>query len=466
MDRHPEDIADADNVSASTASAAHVRAPKRNFASRLFEYDIFLSFALGPPPRGTRSYASDLARRLSERDFTVFFSETEAAPGEHLDTTLRTALHRSKCLVVIANRGTLKDPRWVSKEVEEFRKKHPKRPVIIINVGGALQDPLLASSAQEWLDQQERIWLDESEESVKTGIVSEQLVERLATAPEKARSNVKWRRLVGGVLAFFCMMIILLWVLYNKETKATASARASRDSTRAALRVTKVARDSTGKALTVVKIARDSTQTALKDAKEATNRANSEAEHAMQQTVKAKEAQRQAEVLSEIVIKADSPDTLRKIFNREAKFPFNKSEFGKQYTEDLLKAVLVKLKLLGFHGKIIFEGHVGEFYQISRKGAQNGELELATNEKLKHLNRGDTAGPGVTSEWALMFGHSLAATVKEIARPLGLKNVQTVSMGEERPIVEYPKSKRDADKWNRIAAQNNCVWMVLDSDTK
>ena len=41
-----------------------------------------VSFALGPPPRGTHSYASDLARRLRERDFTVFFSEDEAAPGE------------------------------------------------------------------------------------------------------------------------------------------------------------------------------------------------------------------------------------------------------------------------------------------------------------------------------------------------------------------------------------------------
>ncbi len=105
------------------AGATPKRAPKRSFASRLFGYDIFLSFALGPPPRGTLSYASDLARRLRERDFTVFFSEDEAPPGEQLDRALRTALLRSKTLVVIANRATLLEPRWVRKEVEEFRRR-------------------------------------------------------------------------------------------------------------------------------------------------------------------------------------------------------------------------------------------------------------------------------------------------------------------------------------------------------
>jgi hypothetical protein len=55
-----------------------------------------ISFALGPPLRGTLSYASDLARRLRERDFTVFFSEDEAAPGEQLDSTLLKALYRSR----------------------------------------------------------------------------------------------------------------------------------------------------------------------------------------------------------------------------------------------------------------------------------------------------------------------------------------------------------------------------------
>jgi len=174
-------------------------APKRSFAARLFGYDIFLSFALGSPPRGTHSYASDLARRLRERDFTVFFSEDEAPPGEQLDSTLRSALLHSKTLVVIANRGTLQEPRWVRKEVEEFRQCYPNRPVIPVNIDEALQDPALAESAQEWLGYQGKIWVDESEEAVAAGIVSEQVVQRLATAPMRAKSNVSWRWVVRGV---------------------------------------------------------------------------------------------------------------------------------------------------------------------------------------------------------------------------------------------------------------------------
>lgn len=156
-------------------SSKKAPAPKRSFSSRLFGYDIFISFALGPPPRGTHSYASDLARRLREHDFTVFFSEDEASPGDQLDSTLRTALYRSKVLVVIANRSTLEAPRWVRAEVEEFRRRHPDRPVIAINVDGALLDPALAANAQEWLEFRDRIWLDETEVAIEHGIASASL---------------------------------------------------------------------------------------------------------------------------------------------------------------------------------------------------------------------------------------------------------------------------------------------------
>ena len=67
------------------AGAIPKRAPKRSFASRLLGYDIFLSFALGPPPRSTLSYAPDLARRLREHGFTVSFSEDKVPLSGHLD---------------------------------------------------------------------------------------------------------------------------------------------------------------------------------------------------------------------------------------------------------------------------------------------------------------------------------------------------------------------------------------------
>ena len=201
MDRPSAAIATPLAATEQVTSSKKAPAPKRSFSSRLLGYDIFISFALGPPPRGTHSYASDLARRLRERDFTVFFSEDEASPGEQLDSTLRTALYRSKVLVVIANRGTLEAPRWVRSEVEEFRRRHPDRPVIAINVDGALLDPALAASAQEWLGFQDKIWLDETAEAIEHGLASAALVDRLAMAPTRLKSNVVWRWVVRGVIA-------------------------------------------------------------------------------------------------------------------------------------------------------------------------------------------------------------------------------------------------------------------------
>ncbi len=202
-------------------------APRRDFASRLFGYDIFISFALGPPPRGSLSYASDLARRLRERDFTVFFSEDEAPPGEELDGTLSRALHGSRALVVIANRGTLQAPRWVRKEVESFLGLVPARPIIPISVDGSLQDPALAAGTLEWLPFEGRIWLDETQAAADGGVASVDLVERLALVPRRVRSNVKWRWLVrtvgAALLALAIGMAISAKLARDSEKRAVAS---------------------------------------------------------------------------------------------------------------------------------------------------------------------------------------------------------------------------------------------------
>lgn len=111
MDRQPKPVEHIVPMLNSVGTTPRSAAPRRSYAARLFGYDIFISFALGPPPRGTRSYASDLARRLREADYTVFFSEDEAPVGNQLDSTLCQALLRSHALVVIANRETLKGPK-------------------------------------------------------------------------------------------------------------------------------------------------------------------------------------------------------------------------------------------------------------------------------------------------------------------------------------------------------------------
>ena len=206
------------------APAGKSSVPRRNNAARLFGYDVFLSFALGAPPRCTHIYASDLARRLRERDITVFFSEDEAAPGEQLDSTLLNALYRSRTLVVIANRGTLEEPRWVRKEVEAFRGRHPDRAIIAISVDGALQDTTLAEQSQQWLKFGDKIWLDETRDAVANGIASNELVERLALAPAGRNSNTKWRWVVRAIVAVLTVLTVAAigFGIYAQKQKTAA----------------------------------------------------------------------------------------------------------------------------------------------------------------------------------------------------------------------------------------------------
>lgn len=217
MDRHLENLAPSGINAPVTTKAVRTQPPKQSFASCFFGYDIFLSFALGPPPRGTRNYASDLARRLRERNTTVFFSEDELPPGGELSDKLRKGLKESKILVVVANHGTLQDPRWVRTEVEEFRKYHPKRPIIPINISGALQGNTIAASAQEWLKHEGKKWIDEMEDAVASGIAGQHVVDGLETATTHIKANTRWILLVVATI-----MILISLVIYAKQNEENA----------------------------------------------------------------------------------------------------------------------------------------------------------------------------------------------------------------------------------------------------
>lgn len=183
--------------------------------ARYFGYDIFISFALGPPPRGCRAYASDLARRLRELGFTVFFSEDEAPVGSVLDETLKRALAKSRVLIVVANRGTLLDPRWVRAEVEEYRARRSSGVIASIDVGKALQDPQLASEAGKWLQHEGRIWADEDEAACLSGKVSDDVVVRLATAPHSLRSRARLTIVLAGTVSALALLAALAWAQRN-----------------------------------------------------------------------------------------------------------------------------------------------------------------------------------------------------------------------------------------------------------
>lgn len=259
----------------------------RGNAARLFGYDVFVSFALGAPPRGSRSYASDLARRLRDRDFTVFFSEDEAPVGDHLDSTLRHALHRSRILVVIANSGTLADPRWVREEVEEFRRKHPGRPVIPINIGHALQDPALGPAAETWLRFSDKIWIDEPQSAGDEGVVSDSVIERLVSAPYAMRSRARWRWTVRAAFAVLSIVTAsALWFAWSdRQNAGRAAANAAQSQLNATRAATNASRARTNEAEAKAKAA---------EARRESERAVAAEEQARKEEAAARMAERRA----------------------------------------------------------------------------------------------------------------------------------------------------------------------------
>jgi TIR domain len=187
----------------------------KRFAKNLFGYDFFVSFKLGRFPLGAQSYASDLARRLREEDYTVFFSEEEAPPGEQLSPTLTKALHHSRIMIVILNEGALLHSKWVRHEVEEFRRRHPKRPVVAINIDRAIEKYAVQADTAAWLGPEGRIWLDEANEAAKNGTASAAVVKRLAITPNFLRSNSRLRWTEGAIAA--ALLFLTGWAFIERD---------------------------------------------------------------------------------------------------------------------------------------------------------------------------------------------------------------------------------------------------------
>lgn len=180
---------------------------RRKLSERIFGYDVFISFALGEPPRGSFSYASDLARRLQDAGLVVFFCEEELGYGDTLSTSLDSALANSKVMAVIINAEVLEDPRWIRIEVEQFRRYHPKSPVIPVSLDRCLPDIAAQKVAVEnWHGFEKRKFILELHENGASNSASQQTLDSIITSVGRLRANFKWRALV----AFFVFLLLVL----------------------------------------------------------------------------------------------------------------------------------------------------------------------------------------------------------------------------------------------------------------
>ncbi|WP_447511535.1 toll/interleukin-1 receptor domain-containing protein [Acinetobacter geminorum] len=187
-------------------------------------YDFFISFTLGPYPRGTQSYASDLARKLREKNFTVFYSEEEAPPGANLSNVLLKALRKSKVLLVIVNEGALLQSTWVRKEVEYFHSQNPKRLIVPINIGNTLEKYGDVIEADNWLNYKNNIWIVEDELAVETGIANKTVVDRIAVSYHFLKKKNKLIILLSIFISILILLTMFLWInMKEAKTQKTTS---------------------------------------------------------------------------------------------------------------------------------------------------------------------------------------------------------------------------------------------------
>ncbi|CRI57077.1 toll/interleukin-1 receptor domain-containing protein [Pseudomonas sp. CCOS 191] len=184
----------------------------RRFSARLFGYDVFVSFALGEPPRGNFSYASDLARRLQDAGLVVFFCEEELGYGDKLTPELERALAKSKILVVVINSEVLKEPRWIKTEVQQFRKYHPDRPVIPVSLDGCLPTIVGQNAATEdWHGFDAQKYIVEPWEEGVPNSASALTVESIVISVGRLRANRKWRALVALIMLLLITLTFVSW---------------------------------------------------------------------------------------------------------------------------------------------------------------------------------------------------------------------------------------------------------------
>ena len=199
--------------------------PYTDLATRLFGFDFFVSFALGAPPRGTQPYASDLVRQLRERGFAVFYSEDALPPGRSLTSDLTRALDRSKALLVICNRATLLEPRWVRQEVEHFRRGKTERPVVPICLDASFQGTDVPWSG--WLPHRSAVWLDEAPDAAASALASAGVVDRVSIYRRVWNARRKWHMFQTAVVVALTTGLVLTGMALSQARQSAESALAS-----------------------------------------------------------------------------------------------------------------------------------------------------------------------------------------------------------------------------------------------
>lgn len=178
-------------------------------------YDIFISYTRAD----AQEYAGKLFEQLSSLDYSCFIDKKEVPGGRSLNSSLKAALRGSKTLILIGTERAL-EREYVQLEFAEFSKT--TRPIIPINVASALASPKRLST-QPWnvIKDRDLVWIDETEEAVKTGLPSPAVYEGVQNLFQFTRRNVVRRRWTSvALVTIFIASLAAVWQARNANVQA------------------------------------------------------------------------------------------------------------------------------------------------------------------------------------------------------------------------------------------------------
>lgn len=189
-------------------------------------YDIFISYTR----RGSKAYANKLYQQLKSLDFECFIDRREVPAGDALDETLRGALANSKVLVLVGSDAAFDRP-YVKLEFSAFAET--RRPVIVINVGGALaKRGRLDEEPWSVIKERKLVWLLESGDALRKGLPSPEVYEGIQNAFTLKRRRVVRRRWVSAgltALTALSLAVIAVGVYAAAQIKRQTELQATLD---------------------------------------------------------------------------------------------------------------------------------------------------------------------------------------------------------------------------------------------
>jgi WD40 repeat protein len=183
----------------------------------LFGYDVFISYARSDAD----AYAELLETRLEALGFATFRDKREINAGDRLDSSLKSAIRRSRQFVLLDTPGA-RQSRWVAGEIETFLQSRRQRLTRIICQGvgheevGPWEDQELGKLLESF------VWTVDTPEAFASGKPSDEVIEQIRRNFRTVRLRNLMRITVGTVIAGLSGLLILS---VRQTIQATRQAR-------------------------------------------------------------------------------------------------------------------------------------------------------------------------------------------------------------------------------------------------